>query len=252
VPPAGPPPLIGLSTYRLTASWSAWEAEDAALVPGSYLDMVERAGGQPVLIPPSGPEGRDSVDGRRVLMDHLDGLVLIGGGDIVARHYGQVADPHNGGENDHRDGLELGLLAGALGSGLPVLAVCRGLQLLNVYCGGDLVQHVPDRSGSVAHLPRPGAYGPITVTTEPGSLVRRLYGEQAEVLCSHHQAVDRLGAGLVVTAHSGDGVIEAVELAGHPFVVGVQWHPEASGDTRLFEALVGAVRTSVTTEAAGG
>ncbi len=236
--------------YRQTASWSAWEAEDAALVPGSYLDMIEAAGGLPVLIPPPGRPDTLSALGRdgggmgdrcTRMIDHIDGLVLIGGGDIVPGRYGQPADGHTGGQNDQRDELELGLLAEALSRDMPVLAICRGMQILNVLLGGDLVQHLPDRLGSVAHLPRPGGYGPVVVLTEPGSVVRRLFGAQTEVMCSHHQAVDRVGDGLAVTARSEDGVIEAVELAGHRFIIGVQWHPEASSDRTLFEALVDAV-----------
>jgi gamma-glutamyl-gamma-aminobutyrate hydrolase PuuD len=242
--------------YRVTASWSAWEAEDAALVPGSYLDMVEDAGGVPLLIPPSGrPDtrcGGGELDDRcRQIIDHVDGLVLIGGGDVVPGRYGQPADGRNVGANDQRDGLELGLLAEALRRDMPVLAICRGLQLLNVHLGGDLVQHLPDRLGSVAHLPRPGGYGPVVVVTEPGSVVHRLLGEEAEVMCSHHQGLDRVGDGLAVTARSRDGVIEAVELTGHRFVVGVQWHPEASGDRRLFEAMVDAIGTAPIREVSG-
>ena len=112
------------------------------------------------------------------------------------------------------------------------------MQALNVHLGGDLVQQLPDRLGTVAHQPRPGAFGPVTVVTQPGSEVGRLLGVRTDVLCSHHQAVDRLGAGLLVTARSEDGVVEAVELPGHRFVVGVQWHPEETGDLRLFGALV--------------
>jgi gamma-glutamyl-gamma-aminobutyrate hydrolase PuuD len=235
--------------YRVTASWSAWEAEDAALVPGSYLDMIEAAGGLPVLIPPSGRTdtrpgecgGKGTGERYRQMMEYVDGLVLIGGGDIVPGRYGQQADGRSGGENGHRDELELGLLAQALNRDMPVLAICRGAQLLNVHLGGDLFQHLPDGLGSLAHLPRPGGYGPVAVLTEPGSVVRHLFGEQTEVLCSHHQGLGRVGDGLAVTARSQDGVIEAVELAGHRFVVGVQWHPEASADRRLFEALVDAV-----------
>jgi gamma-glutamyl-gamma-aminobutyrate hydrolase PuuD len=241
-------PLVGVSTYRQTTSWWSWE-RDAALVPGVYLDVLEAAGGQPVLIPPRGsgsgdlcgePDtGREGLDS---LVAALDGLVLIGGGDIEAGRYGQDADPRNGGSSRPRDDVELALVDAALGRDLPVLAVCRGMQVLNVYLGGDLVQQLPDVVGSNDHQPRPGAFGPITVLTEPGSEVRRLLGERADVLCSHHQAIATPGRGLAVTARSGDGVIEAVELRGHRFVLGVQWHPEETGDRRLFEALVDAAR----------
>jgi gamma-glutamyl-gamma-aminobutyrate hydrolase PuuD len=243
--PTRPRPLVGVTTYRQTTSWWAWE-RDAALVPGPYLDVIEAAGGQPLLIPPggSGESGRcergttRSRSDLEALVAGLDGLVLIGGGDIDAAHYNQTDDPRNGGTSAWRDDLELGLLDVALGSDLPVLAVCRGIQILNVYLGGDLIQQLPDVVGSTDHQPRPGAFGPVTVTTEPGSTVRRLLGERLDVLCCHHQAVGTLGRDLVVTARSGDGVVEAVELPGPQFVVGVQWHPEESGDPRLFEALV--------------
>jgi putative glutamine amidotransferase len=168
----------------------------------------------------------------------LDGLVLIGGGDVDPARYGVDAYPRNGGTSDRRDDLEFGLLAAALARDLPVLAVCRGMQVLNVGLGGDLVQHLPDRLGSTRHQPGPGAFGPVTVVTGTGSRLRRLLGPRIEVQCSHHQAVDRVGRGLVVTAHSEDGIVEAVESTGHRFVVGVQWHPEETGDRRLFEALV--------------
>jgi gamma-glutamyl-gamma-aminobutyrate hydrolase PuuD len=228
--------------YRQTTSWWAWE-RDAALVPGPYLDMVEESGGEALLLAPRS-EGAPHSDVRSDRYDRvvaaLDGLVVIGGGDVDAAAYGATADPRNGGTSVNRDHLELGLLRAALPRDLPVLAICRGMQVLNVALGGDLVQQLPDRIDSSRHQPRPGAFGPVTVVTEEGSTVRRLFGERADVLCSHHQAVERLGAGLVVTARSEDGVVEAVELPGHRFVVGVQWHPEESSDRRLFEALVAA------------
>ncbi len=243
MPAVVPRPLIGVTTYRQTTSWWAWE-RDAALVPGSYLDVVEASGGEALLLSPRGdgvaPGGTDPSDRYLRVVAALDGLVLIGGGDLAAATYGATADPRNGGTNDHRDDLEMGLLRAALQRDLPVLAVCRGMQVLNVVLGGDLVQQLPDRIDSSRHQPRPGAFGPITVVTEEGSTVRRLMGERADVLCSHHQAVDRLGGGLVVSARSEDGVIEAVELPGQRFVVGVQWHPEETGDGRLFEALIAA------------
>lgn len=157
--------------------------------------------------------------------------------------YGRDPDPRNGGTNPQRDTVECGLLAGALDCDLPVLAICRGLQVLNVHLGGDLVQQLPDVLGSTGHQPRPGDFGANAVTTEPGSVVRRCYGARATVLCSHHQAIGELGAGLVVTARSDDGVIEAVELPGRRFVVGVQWHPEEAGERRLFDELVDVARS---------
>ncbi len=246
MPAVGPRPLIGVTTYRQTTSWWAWE-RDAALVPGPYLDVVEASGGESVLLPPpaegaSRPasEGAELAARHRRVVAALDGLVLIGGGDLDATQYGAEADPRNGGTNRHRDDLEVGLVLAALEADLPVLAVCRGMQVLNVALGGDLVQQLPDRIHSTRHQPRPGAFGTIRVTTDPESAVHQIIGERAEVLCCHHQAVDRLGEGLVVAARSEDGVVEAVESPGHRFVVGVQWHPEERADRPLFDALVGA------------
>jgi gamma-glutamyl-gamma-aminobutyrate hydrolase PuuD len=239
-------PLIGVTTYRQVTSWWAWE-RDAALVPGLYLDMVEAAGGQPVLLPPPIDRATDDVESAvERLVSVLDGLVLIGGGDIDARRYGHEPDPRNGGTNDGRDQLELALLAAAMRCDLPVLAVCRGLQILNVALGGDLVQQLPEVLGTTDHQPRMGAFGRVAVTTEPGTMVRTVLGERVEALCSHHQAIGRLGDGLVVGARSSDGVVEAVELPGHRFVIGVQWHPEEVGDTRLVEAMVAAIGAGAT------
>jgi len=237
-------PIVGLTAYRQTTTWWSWE-RDAALVPGPYLDAVESAGGVPVVVPPSGPgahgvpavrAGHRAPDPARVLAV-LDAVVLVGGGDLDPARYGQTPDARSAGVNGYRDELEIGLVQAALRADLPVLAVCRGLQVLNVALGGELVQHLPGPVGP-AHQPGAGLFAPVSVATEEGSEVRRLYGERAEVLCSHHQAVGRLAPGLAVTARSGDGVVEAVEMPGRRFVVGVQWHPEEAGDTRLFRALV--------------
>ena len=259
MPPTPTRPLIGVSTYRQVTSWWSWE-RDAALVPGLYLDAVEAAGGQPILIPPvrtpvptpartvdDSPDGgaRRRHIGFGKLVSALDGLVLIGGGDISAVRYGQEPDPRNGGTNHQRDDLEIAMLEDALRRDLPVLAICRGVQVLNVALGGDLIQQLPDLLGSNRHQPGPGAFGSVGVRTVEGSTVRRVLGERVEVLCSHHQGLSRLGRGLVVAAMSDDGVVEAVELPGRRFVIGVQWHPEESGDARLFEALVDAASDPV-------
>ena len=242
MPSTGPVPLIGVTMYRQVASWGAWE-RDAALVPAAYIDLVVAAGGQPVLIPPFDAGSQGFTAGIEAFAGAIDGLMLVGGGDVNAERYGQPLDPRAGGLNDDRDEVEFGILSAALSGDLPVLAICRGHQLLNVFLGGDLIQHLPDAIGSSAHQPRPGAFGPMLVTTEPGSIVRRVLGERTDVLCSHHQAIGSLGADLSVTARSHDGVIEAIELPGHRFVVGVQWHPEESSDGRLIEELIESTRT---------
>jgi len=238
-------PLIGVTAYRQTTSWWAWD-RDAALVPGRYLDVVWAAGGQPVVIPPVAGTDDQVAAGVTSLMEVLDGLVLVGGGDIAAERYGQEPDPRAGGTNPDRDRVEGALLAAAVDRDLPVLAVCRGMQLLNVVLGGDLTQYLPDVVGTTAHQPRAGEFGPVSVWAEPDSVVGRTLGERFEVLCCHHQAIRTPATGLVVTATSADGVIEGMELDGARFVVGVQWHPEETGDVRLFEALVEAIQTENT------
>ncbi len=241
--PADQYPLVGVSMYRQVTSWWSWE-RDAALVPGAYLDLVAAAGGQPVLVPPAAGLPATARTGLARLGANLDALVLIGGGDLEAARYGRDPGPHDAGASTARDDLELSLLDVALGRDLPVLAICRGMQLLNVRLGGDLVQHLPDVLATSVHQPRPGEFGEVSVETAEKSVVRDVLGERLGVLCSHHQAVGNLGTGLVATAWSGDGVVEAVELSGHRFVVGVQWHPEESGDGRLFDALVAATHAS--------
>jgi putative glutamine amidotransferase len=236
----GSTPLVGLTTYRQEASWGPWQ-RPAALLPVSYIDCVAAAGGRPLLLPPSeGPGGSDPS--AETVVSVLDALVLVGGGDIDPALYGASPHPATAGVNRRRDENELALVAAALGADVPVLAICRGLQVLNVHLGGTLQQHVPDVIGRLGHQPAPGQFGTTEVEMAPGSLLSKIMGERATVACSHHQAIDRLAAGLVVTARAPDDLIEAVELPAARFVVGVEWHPEQDGDLRLFEALVGAVR----------
>jgi gamma-glutamyl-gamma-aminobutyrate hydrolase PuuD len=237
----GARPLIGVTTYRQVSSWWAWERE-AALVPAQYVDRVAEAGGWPLLIPPCDPSDGGPGAGAARAMGALDGLLLIGGGDLGASAYGHAPDPRNAGVSEMRDASELALLAEALRTGLPVLAVCRGAQLLNVHQGGDLVQYLPDVLGTTAHQPASGAFGEVTVVTEPGTMVNCIVGDRVEVPCSHHQAIATVGRDLVVTGRAEDGVVEAVELPGPRFVVGVQWHPEERGGAALFDALVEASR----------
>ena len=199
------------------------------------------AGGVPVLLPP--------VPGIAAAVGRLDALVLTGGGDIDPAAYGAAPHPRTGGVSAGRDQAELELLAAALAAGLPVLGICRGLQLLNVARGGTLHQHVADlgTAGDSGHTPAPGTFGSHPVRVAPGSLLAGILAADGPlaVATAHHQAIDRLGDGLTATAWAQDGLVEAVELAGgehHPFVLAVQWHPEAGRDPRLFQALVAAAR----------
>jgi putative glutamine amidotransferase len=231
-------PLIGLSAYCERARWRAWDTE-AVLLPRRYADSVEAAGGVPVLLPP--------VPGIENALGRLDGLLLSGGGDIDPARYGAEADPRSGSIHADRDAAEFALIETATAQRVPVLGICRGLQVINVARGGTLHQHLPDVVGHEEHAPAPGVYGAHAVRVAPGSRLGQILSGDAEVTTptSHHQAVDKLGTGLIATAWAQDGTIEALEpedAADGPFLVAVQWHPEAGDDPRLFRALVAAAR----------
>jgi putative glutamine amidotransferase len=235
-------PLIGVSTYVANAAWGAWERR-AALLPESYYELVASVGGRPLLLPPLRAAGPGPGFGAAEVVAALDGLVLTGGGDVDPAAYGEAPGPHVAGVDQVRDGSEQALLAAALEVDLPVLAICRGCQILNIAQGGTLFQHLPDVVGHDGHRHAPSVFGEMKVTTAPDSLAASIFGDAPTVLCSHHQSIDALGRNLVRTAYADDGVIEAVELTGHRFVVGVQWHPEEGADARPFAALVGAARS---------
>src|SRR4051794_8535687 len=226
-------PLIGITTYREQAQWGTWHVP-AVLLPAAYADAVAAAGGEPVLL----PTGAVSAE----VIARLDGLVLAGGADVDPARYGQPAGPHTTVLRPERDETELLGLEAALDRDLPVLAVCRGMQLLNVALGGNLVQHLPDRERTGIHDPGAGLYQQRQVRTQPGTELHRLLGPTATVACHHHQALDRIAPDLTPSAWAEDGVVEAVEAAGHRFCLAVQWHPEESADGRLFDALVAAAR----------
>jgi putative glutamine amidotransferase len=234
-------PLIGITTYVARAAWGAWE-RPAAVLPESYYELVASAGARPVLLPPLRTAAAGPRFGAAEVIAALDGLVLTGGGDVDPSAYGQRAEAAVAGVDPVRDESERALLVAALGAHLPVLAVCRGIQILNVELGGTLHQHLPDVVGHDDHRRGPSVFDEVAVTTSPGTLTAEVFGAGTTVLCSHHQAIDGLGAGLVPTARAADGVIEAVELNGDDFVLAVQWHPEEAGDPRPFAALVGAAR----------
>jgi putative glutamine amidotransferase len=223
-------PVIGITTYITPAKWSYWELE-AALVPAQYVRAVEQAGGRALLVPPS-------EEGIEETLAAVDGLIFSGGADLDPALYGQEPHPETFGIHEARDRAELALLSGALDRDLPVLAICRGSQVLNVARGGDLVQHLPDVVGDAKHKHTPGAFGDHEVTLEEGTRLASLIGEKAGVKSHHHQGFGRIGAGLRVSARADDGTVEAVEATDRRFALGVLWHPEAGEDPSLFEALV--------------
>jgi putative glutamine amidotransferase len=226
-------PVIGITSYVEQARFTAWEMT-ATLVPHAYVAQVERAGGQPVVLPPVGDPS--------ALLPRLDGLIVVGGGDLDPSSYCAERHERTDFVRDFRDSAELRLTRAALDRGLPMLGICRGLQVLNVALGGTLHQHVPDVVGSTRHCLRPGEYHRFPVRILPSTRLAKAQGGVDEVTVSHyhHQAIDRLGAGLTATAWSDDGLIEAAEVDAHPFALGVQWHPEADEDVSLFAALVAA------------
>ncbi|WP_326569211.1 gamma-glutamyl-gamma-aminobutyrate hydrolase family protein [Amycolatopsis rhabdoformis] len=231
-------PVIGLTTYVEQAKFLAWDTE-ATLLHRVYADCVLAAGGIPVLLPPL-------TDAYETLVDRIDGLVLTGGADVEPHRYG--AEPHPATYvRPDRDAFEFGLFAAARAAGKPVLGVCRGLQVISVALGGTLAQHLPETLGDTAHQPAPATFGTSSITLVDGTRAAALLGPEAKGHCYHHQAIDRLGEGLVASGHAADGTVEAAEVPGAEFVLGVQWHPEQdTEDVRLFRALVEAALAEAT------
>jgi putative glutamine amidotransferase len=223
-------PVIGITSYAEEVTWGAW-VEAAALVPISYVHAIERAGGRPLVVPPS----EDSIDETLAV---LDGIVFSGGSDLDPAHYGAERHPETDEAREVRDRAEMALLTAALDRDVPVLAVCRGSQVLNVARGGDLVQHLPDALGHERHRHTPGAWSDHGVKLEPESRVGSLLGEHAPVKSHHHQGYGRIGEGLRETGWADDGTVEALEDPTKRFAVGVLWHPEEGEDMALFQALV--------------
>lgn len=221
-----PRPLIGICAAWDRAAWSFWD-EDAALVSGNYLGAVRRAGGLPVLLAPEPLEEADV----EALVARVDALLLIGGADLDPASYGQAATARTEATFPLRDEFELALVRAATARDLPVLGICRGLQVLNVAAGGTLHQHLAD-AGYGEHRALPGSLGEAThhaVAVEPGSLLATEVGAGPEIVNSHHhQGVDRVGdGGRVVAVSVPDGVVEAIEWPALRHALGVQWHPEA-------------------------
>ncbi|MBB3044683.1 gamma-glutamyl-gamma-aminobutyrate hydrolase family protein [Nocardioides soli] len=224
-------PVIGLSTYRERAAWGVWN-QTADVLPSQYAVAVEATGGVPVLLPPTAGVGAaDAVVAR------IDGLVISGGADVDPARYDAEAHARTAGWRPDRDAWELALLAAADAVGLPVLGVCRGMQVMAVHAGGALDQHLPDLVDHERHSPGGDEFGAIEVATTAGSRIAALVGDRLAVNCHHHQAV-RTHPGFGATAHAADGTLEAMEAPGDRFCVGVQWHPETAADVGLLAGLV--------------
>lgn len=236
-----PRPLIGVTTYLEQARTGVWDLP-ASFLPRTYLDAVTDAGGIPVLLP---PQPADDGQAREVLA-RLDGLILSGGADVDPRLYGAAPHPRTGAPREDRDAWEIALFAASQDLGTPLLAICRGLQLVVAARGGTLLQHLPDVVGSEAYQPGAGVFGSGEIDIAAGTGLARILGEERQsVPVYHHQGVDRLGEGMQVTARTADGVIQALELDGHgtdgAYRLAVQWHPEEQArDRRLFTSLVAA------------
>jgi putative glutamine amidotransferase len=230
-------PVIGLTTYLEQAGTEGCGTVSAAFLPETYLAPLVAAGGVPVLLPPQ------PVSGTMVehLVGRLDGLVVPGGWDVDPARYGQEAHPATDEPRPGRDEWEAALIREAIRQNVPLLCICRGEQLLNVTLGGTLHQHLPDIVGTGNYQPGGHRFNSIRVALRTDSTLGRLFGsaDLQGVPVSHHQAVDSLGAGLIATAWSDDQIVEAIELPGHPFCVGVQWHPEQLAEEKtLFAALI--------------
>jgi putative glutamine amidotransferase len=225
-------PLIGVTTYREQTRWGVWH-EPADVLHAVYSRSIEAAGGVAVLLPPGDPAAAESVVRR------LDGLVLAGGADVDPARY--AAEPHDRtvGLREDRDAWELALLDCARSLDLPVLGICRGMQVMAVHAGGSLDQHTPDLVGHEEHSPGGDVFGDIGVEVVAGTRLAAAVGAKGDVRCHHHQSV-REHPGFVAAAHAADGTLEAMEDPTRPFWLAVQWHPETQEDAGLFRGLVAA------------
>jgi putative glutamine amidotransferase len=230
-------PVIGLCAALERARWSVWD-QQAFLLPRSYVDSVQRAGGLAVML----PSDEHAIDDPDSVLDLIDGLILAGGADIDPDAYGTERHPETLGTVPERDTFEIALTRRAFERDLPLLGICRGMQLMNVARGGTLLQHLPESHGHHEHRRNPGSFDGADhdVRLQDGSLAARAAGETTHGTKSHHhQAVDRLGEGFEITGWSTlDELPEAIEAPGSRFALGVQWHPEADEASRLIEALV--------------
>ena len=231
-----PRPLIGVCAAVERASFGVWKDVPSTLLPLSYARAIHGAGGMVALLPPD----RRASDDPAELLDRLDALVLGGGADVDPGTQGAEPHPETVGTNPDRDSFEIALALGALERGVPLLGVCRGMQVLNLACGGTLDQHIPERLGHDGHRPVPGTWAEHDVRIEPGSLVAQAAGtERLTVKSHHHQGLDRVAESLNASAWAADDdTVEAIESPDGDFVLGVLWHPEEDVEDRVIPALV--------------
>jgi putative glutamine amidotransferase len=231
-----PRPLIGVCAAVEKASFGVWKDEPATLLPLSYARAIHGAGGMIALLPPD----RRATEDPDEMLDRIDALVLGGGADIDAESQGVEAHPETIGTNPDRDRFEIALAQKALERGIPLLGVCRGMQILNLACGGTLNQHLPERLGHDRHRPVPGVWAEHDVRIEPGSLAATAAGtELLTVKSHHHQGVDSIPDPLSPSAWATDDEsVEAIESEDGEFVLGVLWHPEEDLEDRVIPSLV--------------
>jgi putative glutamine amidotransferase len=236
-------PTIGVTAATEKVSYGVWSEVQAFMSPASYAWAVQRAGGRPILLPPD-PEDAENPDG---VLDLLDALILTGGaGDVDPALYGQEPHPQTGPVQEERDTYELALARAAIEREMPLLGICRGMQIINVAYGGGIEQHLPDVLGHEEHRHTPGTFADHEVDLEPDSVAARAVGGgrtlgRTLVKSHHHQGVREIGAGLAATGWSDDGAVEAIEDPSCPFVLGVLWHPEEDEKSRIIETLVSEV-----------
>ena len=227
---------VGICAAVERARWGVWD-QVITMAPRGYATAVQKAGGIALILPPD-----PSAEAAEQILEHIDALLLAGGADVDPATYGAEAHPETSNTRAERDAFEVALTQSALERGMPVLGVCRGMHVLNVALGGTLIQHLPDVVGHNDHRHTPGAFGDHEVMLQPGSLAARAIGaERTAVKSHHHQGLDRLGQGVVATGWSEpDEVVEAIELEGRPYALGVLWHPEEDERSRVIGSLVAA------------
>jgi len=233
-------PLIGVTTYREHSRWGVWDQE-ADVLHAEYARSIGVAGGVAVLLPPTDDPAADAHD----VVARLDALVIAGGADVDPRRYTEVPHERTANWREDRDAWELALLDAARETRLPVLGICRGMQVMAVHAGGHLDQHLPDTIGHENHGAGSGVYGDVKIDLVEGTQLEKILVTGPAVRCHHHQSVlDH--PGLIAAAHADDGTLEAIEDPERPFWLAVQWHPETQPDAGLFTALVAAATNSRT------